>query len=104
MALRRYSEFYSNSYSYGNKHDTVRTTYAVLRAASKQNETGKKDRKLKSHKKKGITLESIPVYLGVLKTKPSFELYLGFNSFVGLAKLYLMVKNFARQFLVFDDS
>ena len=53
MALRRYSQFYSNSYNYGNGYSSVRTTYSILRAASKQYEIEKKENKLKTNKKKG---------------------------------------------------
>ena len=53
MALRRYSQFYSNSYKYGNSYDNVRTTYSVLRAASKQYEIERKVSKTNHNKKKG---------------------------------------------------
>jgi len=53
MALRRYSQFYSHSYSYENKYDRIRNAYAVLGAARKRYEIEKKENKIKSQKRKG---------------------------------------------------
>ena len=57
MAFRRYSQFYSNCYSqnqYG--YDTVRSSFAILKAASQQYENERKGSKSKSSKGKGKVL------------------------------------------------
>ena len=92
MALRRYSEFYSNSYNYGNKCDTIRTTYAVLRAASKQHETGKKENKLKSHRKKGRLMDCMPITVGISQSETFLWIIFRFSQFHRTCKSLLNVQ------------